>query len=121
MRHALIISADPDLASVIEDRLLALGFRAFERSWTEDDAVDAARQRPPDLIVVGDCLEAGSSVQAAGRINEEQPDIPVLLATTCLPKLLRELPQGASLSGPYSPDQAAVAVKRSLIRLVAGG
>ena len=121
MRHALIISANADLASVIEDRLLAIGFRAFERSWTEDGAVDAARQRPPDLIVVGDCIEAGSPLQAAGRINEEQPDIPVLLATTCLPKVLRELPQGASLSGSYSPDEAALAVNRSRIRLVTGG
>ena len=118
MQHVLIISDDPALSSAMEDRLLALGFRSFERSWTEEDAVDAARQRRPDLIVVGDSLAVGSPIETAARITEEQPDIPALLATTRVGPILRELPDGVRLDGPYPPEQAAVAVNRSRIRSV---
>lgn len=118
MQHALIISDDSALSTAMEDRLLALGFRSFERSWSEEDAVGAARQRRPDLIVVGDCLATGSAIQAAARINEEQPGIPALLATARIAAVLRELPDGVKLNGPYPPEAAAVAVNRSRIRAV---
>ena len=80
MPHALIIDDNLLVSNVLKERLAPLGFDSFESSWTEDEAVTAAERRIPDLVVVGDAVEAGCPVNAARRISERH-DVPVLMVT----------------------------------------
>ncbi|MDD3799030.1 MAG: hypothetical protein PHE36_07615 [Novosphingobium sp.] len=80
MSHALIIEDNMIVGRAIQSRLEALGFRSFDHSWTEEQAVEAASCRKPDLLVVGDTLEIGSRMSAARRISAHG-SIPVLIVT----------------------------------------
>lgn len=100
MKHALIIEDNMVVGKALEERLAALGFRSFDHAWTEDDAVASARARRPDLVLVGDDVERGSGIEAARRICSER-HVPVLLVTGDSLRARRELPEGASLSGPF--------------------
>ena len=109
MKHALIIEDDPRVSNALEDRLIHLGFRSFEKSWTEEDGVAAAARRRPDLVVVGESLASGSPINAARRIARNA-DVPILLVTDRLHQRLPALPAGARLEGPHPLDELASAI-----------
>jgi DNA-binding response OmpR family regulator len=100
MTHALIIEDNMAIAAALEDRLAELGFDSFEQSWTEEDAVAAADQHVPDLVIVGSSLIHGSPIEAARRIAEKH-EVTTLLATADGASTLRKLPASATLHGPF--------------------
>lgn len=101
MSHALIIEQNMVVGSVLSKRLFDLGFDSFDHVWTEDDAVAIAETRPPDLILVGDSLEAGDAVGAARRICEKH-DVPVLMVTADSVRAKQRLMDGAVIDGPFA-------------------
>ena len=120
MKHALIIDADDRVGDRIEDMLAELGFRSFERAWSEEQALAAARRHRPDLVIVGERLEAGCPFGAARRICAAQ-NIPALLAMQC-GAAVPARPGDATLRGPFPLGEAARAVaeaQRALPELTA--
>ena len=109
MSHALIIDDNIVVTTVIKGRLAPLGFSSFECVWTEDQAIAAAAQRVPDLIVVGDHVEAGSAIRAARQISETL-SVPVLMVTSdpYLARVGRE--KACTFDGPFLLDQMTEAL-----------
>ena len=110
MKHVLIIEGDPRISVALETRLLQFGYRSFEKVSTEDDAVAAAIRLGPDLVVVGDRLIVGSSINAARRIAERQ-DVSMLMVADRSRHEVSPPPPDASLSGPFQLDRLGEAIE----------
>jgi len=114
MCHALIIDDNMIVSRVLEERLVPLGFDSFDHTWTEEQAVAAAARRMPDLVVVGDSVEAGSALDAARRISVER-DVPVLMVTAASSRASARLPDDARFEGPFPLNEIGAAVARARI------
>lgn len=99
MRHALIVEQDLAVGDAFEDALTRLGFRSFERAWTESAAIAAADRRTPDLVLVGSLLQ-GSPLRTAERIGRDR-EAPVILARRKGETIA--LPGGCAAVGPFAP------------------
>ena len=113
MAHALIIDDNRIVSRAIESRLSSLGFDSFDHTWTEAQALCVAACRPPDLVVIGDAVSAGSPASAADHIAEKS-FAPILLVSAGQCEVRRRLPDGVTLDGPFllSDIDSAVAVAR---------
>jgi DNA-binding response OmpR family regulator len=100
LKHALIIEESIIITKVIEDRLTRNGFRSFAYAWTEEDALEAADRHPPDLVLIGDNIANGSGITAAFKIAERYGS-PALLVTGDAQRARLNLPDGASVGGPF--------------------
>lgn len=121
MPQAMIIEQNQQITGELTKRLVALGYKSIDHVWTEDDAVALAEIRPPDLILLGDDLEAGDGMIAARRICDRH-NVPVLLVTADAKRIKERLADGAILDGPFSfsklPETIQAACKaRSVGRL----
>jgi len=110
MSHALIIEQNMIIGSELWKRLSSLGFDSFDHVWTEEDAVTIAGLRAPDLILVGDKLQAGDAVEAARRICESR-EVPVLMVTADSIRTKERLSNGAVLDGPFAFSKIPGAIK----------
>lgn len=88
------------VSRAIEARLAALGFDSFDHTWTERQALDAAAQRRPDLIVTGDHVADGCPVEVARKVADTS-GAPIIAVTADRVSLRRYLPEGATIEGPY--------------------
>lgn len=100
MSHALIIDDNVILSRAIRSRLEAFGFDSFDYTWAEQQALEAAAARSPDLIVVGDTIAGGSPLGVAGHLAASG-DVPVLVVTTQSFMLQRRAATGEFVDGPY--------------------
>ena len=100
MSHALIIDDNRAVGRAIQSRLAAFGFDSFDHTWTERQALEAAAQRRPDLIVVGAHVAGGSPLEVARQVAWTS-DAPMLTLTTDRVVFERAIPQGAAIDGPY--------------------
>jgi len=112
MSHALIIDDNLLVSQVLEDRLAPLGFETFDHTWTEEQAVAAAQRRVPDLVVVGDAVEAGCAVNAARRISAAY-EVPVLMVTADAARARARLTESTAVDGPFALNEISAAISRA--------
>lgn len=110
MSHALILDDNLIVSRAIRDRLQDYGFRSFDHTWAERQALDAAALRNPDLIVVGDTIADGCPLDVARKLAQAN-DAPVLFVTSDRFLLQRALPEGASVDGPYALGELDAALE----------
>ena len=100
MSHALIIDDNMVVGRAIQSRLSAFGFDSFDHTWTEQQAREAAAQRRPDLVVVGDHVANGSPFEVAREVASAS-DAPILAVTADRFMFQRSVPDSATIDGPY--------------------
>jgi DNA-binding response OmpR family regulator len=110
MCHALILDDDMIIGRAIQNRLASLGFDSFDHTWTESQACEAAALRAPDLVVAGKRIVGGSPLDAAQRVAVGR-GTPILVIVSDRCELHRQLPEGASLSGPFHLSEIETAVE----------
>lgn len=113
MSHALIIDENIAISRAIQHYLGPLGFDTFDLTWTEQQALEAARQHRPDIIVIGDDIETGSAINAAREIAAGT-SIPVLMVSGDAETISRRLSQASSYEGPFYLNQIEQAVEAAL-------
>lgn len=113
MPHALIIDENIAVCRAVQHYLGTLGFVTFDHAWTERQAIEAARQHRPDIIVIGDDIELGSAMRAARRISSDGA-IPVLMVSGDPVRAARQLAQTSSYDGPFRLNQIEEAVELAL-------
>lgn len=113
MPHALIIDENIAVCRAVQHYLVMLGFGTFDHAWTERQAMDAARQRRPDIIVIGDDIELGCAMRAARRISAGGA-IPVLMVSGDPSRASRQLAQASSYEGPFRLNEIEEAVELAL-------
>ncbi|MEE4338980.1 hypothetical protein [Erythrobacter sp.] len=109
MPHALIIDENIAISRAIQHYLGGLGFASFDITWTEQQALDAAARRRPDIIVIGDDIEWGSAIRAARRISLDD-SIPVLMVSGNPARASERLEMASSYEGPFRVNQIEEAV-----------
>ncbi len=109
MSHALIIGQNMAIGRAIRSRLEPLGFTSFEQVWVEERAIEAVRQRHPDLVVIGEEIDIGSTLEAARRISSEY-SVPILLVTGDAENAKRRSGLGCVFEGPFLLNQIEEAV-----------
>lgn len=116
MSHALIIDDNMVVSRAIQSRLAAFGFDSFDHTWTEQQALEAAAQRRPDLIVVGQHVVSGSPLKVAREVASTS-EAPILAVTTDRFMFHRSVLDGATVDGPYPLKEldAALASARVLV------
>jgi hypothetical protein len=104
MSLALIVDENMAVSRAIKDRLVPLGFKSSDQTWTESQAIAAANTRQPDIVVMGNAISSGSPVVAAQHIAA-QFGSPILLVTAGHCEVRRQLPKG----GPFSLSEIKIA------------
>lgn len=115
MPHALIIDENIAVCRAVQHYLSLLGFGSFDHTWTERQALDAARRRKPDIIVIGDDIEMGSAMRAA-RLISADGTIPVLMVSGDPARASQQLAQTSSYDGPFRLNEIEDAVDIALQR-----
>lgn len=89
MCHVLIIEDEALIALDLQDILAATGATTFAFAETEQEAIDAARLRRPDVITSDVMLREGTGPRAVETILDEMGPVPVIFITAtphaCLP------------------------------------
>lgn len=116
MGHALIIDENIAVCRAIQNYLEPLGFGSFDHTWTEDQALAAASHRKPDIIVIGDDIEAGSAMSAARQISRDA-SIPVLMVSGDPRRARQRLRQVSRYEGPFHLNQIEQAVEKALAQV----
>ena len=112
MTHAIIIDDNMIVSRAMEQRLTELGFCSFDHVWTEKQALEAAAQRRPDLVVVGDAMVSGSPLATAEQLCTRY-GAPALMVTARSPGMCQRLPQPATMVGPFPLSQLETAVEKA--------
>ncbi len=118
MRHALIVDDNRIVSRAIQQYLEPFGFRSFDHSWTERQAYEAARKRPPDLVVIGDDT-VGRALEAAETIASET-SAPVLMVSGNPASALKNMARATAAAGPFTLDRIDEALKVALSRASLG-
>src|SRR5574338_760746 len=120
----LVVDDEPDITALVAYHLARAGFRVSTAN-TGPDALKAAREERPDLVVLDLMLPgaSGYDVLAELRAHEETRDVGVILLTARReePDRIRGLTLGADdyLTKPFSPHELALRVNALLRRLSA--
>ncbi|MCU0946936.1 MAG: hypothetical protein MUF47_01605 [Porphyrobacter sp.] len=109
MAHALIIDQNNAIRRAIQYYLGGLGFDSFDHTWTEQQALSAARARRPDIIVIGDDIEIGCVMRTARTISCDGT-IPVLMVSGDPETASRRLARASSYEGPFQINRIEEAV-----------
>jgi DNA-binding response OmpR family regulator len=88
--RALIIEPQVFASFMIEDALRDAGYTSISLAMTEEEAIEAAKESPPDLITAAVELKPGSGIrewhdsavlfitQRASEVRRQVPGLPVL-------------------------------------------
>jgi two-component system phosphate regulon response regulator PhoB len=120
----LVVDDEPDITALVTYHLARAGFRVSTAN-TGTDALRAAREERPDLVVLDLMLPgaSGYDVLAELRSREETRDVGVILLTARReePDRIRGLTLGADdyLTKPFSPQELTLRVQNLLRRLAA--
>jgi CheY-like chemotaxis protein len=79
--HVLIIEDELLVALDLQDMLASAGATSFSFASTEDDAVEEARTRKPDVITSDVNLREGKGPAAVAKIQRELGPLPVIFIT----------------------------------------
>ena len=112
--HALIIEDEFLIATLIEDALSALGFTSFDLALSEEQAIESATRRCPDLITADNRLSGGCGVSAVLKICERTP-IPVVFVVADTADVADVLPSAIIVCKPFGDDALKQAVGEALV------
>ena len=120
----LVVDDEPDITALVAYHLAKAGFRVSTAN-TGPDALKAAREERPDIVVLDLMLPgvSGYDVLAELRQRDETSDVGVILLTARReePDRIRGLTLGADdyLTKPFSPQELTLRVRNLLRRLAA--
>ncbi len=118
----LVVDDEPDITALVAYHLARAGYRVSTAS-SGDEALRAAREERPDLVILDLMLPgvSGYDVLAELRKLEETRDVGVILLTARRdePDRIRGLSLGADdyLTKPFSPAELVLRVQAVLRRL----
>ena len=122
--RVLVVEDEPDIAEVVRYNLAKVGFEV-ELEASGDQALEAIRRRPPDLLVL-DLMLPGLDGLELTRLLKRQPAtaaIPIVMLTARGEEVDRvvglELGADDYLTKPFSPRELVLRIKALLRRRTA--
>jgi CheY-like chemotaxis protein len=110
--HVLIIEDEPLVAMNIEMMLSDVGATSFSFAVTEEEAVSAAHDHPPQLITSDVRLGSGHGPAAVKRIQRELGPTPVIFITASPDDCDADDPLATILVKPVNGEAVAAAFHR---------
>lgn len=107
--HALIIEDEILLALALEDALAQLGYATCEIAASMAEAIAAAENRCPDLIIADHQIIDGTGTDAVRAICSERA-IPVVFVTGSALEVRERLPDAQIVSKPFSQTDLEAAI-----------
>jgi two-component system response regulator MprA len=121
--RVLVVDDDPNVLSVMKRGLLYAGYGVDEAD-TGERALSAARDRPPDLVILDVMLPGLDGLEVCRRLRTGSPQLPILLLTARdrVPDRVAGLDAGADdyLVKPFAFDELLARVRALLRRTRAG-
>jgi len=118
MVRVLVVDDDTTVADVVVAYLERAGITA-EHAADGPDALTAARERPPDAVVLDLMLPGIDGIEVCRRLRADRPDLPVLMLTARGEEddRITGLEVGADdyVTKPFSPRELTLRV-RSVLR-----
>ncbi len=120
----LVVDDEPDITALVAYHLAKAGFRVSTAA-TGPDALKAAREEKPDIVILDLMLPgiSGYDILAELRKRDETRDVGVILLTARREETdrIRGLTLGADdyLTKPFSPQELSLRVRALLRRLAA--
>lgn len=110
--HALIIEAEPLVALMIQDVLEENGFDSCAFATAAEEAINAAAERCPDLIVADVDLREGCGIEAVQSICSGKP-IPIIFASETFRDPLTRIPTAKTVRKPFAALALTAAVAQA--------
>ena len=112
--HALIIEDEFFITMVVEDALRSLGYTSFDLASGVAEALEATRERCPDLIVADQRLADGRGTDAVLAICSGKR-IPVVFVTGSAEEVAQQLPGAIIVEKPFAERNVKAAVARARV------
>jgi two-component system, response regulator PdtaR len=113
MLRVLVIEDDALIAMMLAEMLSDLGHRVCATATTPAEAIAAARQEDPDLLLSDVKLRDGSGVDAVEEILRSGP-VPHMYMTGDMAGLKLRRPDVVAVSKPFGVGALANAIKKAL-------
>lgn len=107
--HALIIEPESFVALMIQEVLEETGFDSFAFAATGEEAVEAADERCPDLIVADVDFQQGCAIASIQSICAAKP-IPVVFACDTHSEALAQMPTARAVRKPFGATMLLAAL-----------
>jgi CheY-like chemotaxis protein len=117
--HALIIEHVHIFALAVEDELRELGYTSIEVVDTDDDAIQSAARRCPDLITADQRLASGSGVNAIRAICGDR-HIPFVFITSYRDEVREAFPEAVLVGKPFMPPTLREAIGTAIEQAQSG-
>jgi len=112
LMRVLIVEDDAMIASLLIETVNSLGHIVCAVAATEADAIDYARDRQPDLMIVDAGLVEGNGVSAIKAILAEQL-MPHLFVTGDAQRVRASFPNATILQKPFFVPELVGAIDRA--------
>ncbi len=110
----ILLVEDNSLLGMLLGELLGdMGHEVCAIEATEDDAVAAALQHKPDLVVADAWLRVGSGIAAVARMQANST-MPHVLISGNLDRIRALRPDAVMLEKPFSESELARAINRAM-------
>ncbi len=111
--RVLVIEDDALIAMMLAEVLRDMGHKICAIAATAAEAVVAARQEPPDLVLSDVKLGKGNGIDAVEEILRGKP-VPHMFMTGDATELKLRLPDAVAIRKPFSRDALARAIEKAL-------
>ncbi len=111
--RVLIIEDDGMISLLLTILLEEMGYEVCATAATEDEAVVAAAQTLPDLIIADVNLREGSGIGAMERIRRVRP-VPHIFATADISSIRASRPDAMMIQKPYHYVELQNAINSAL-------
>ncbi|WP_390548120.1 response regulator [Qipengyuania sp. MTN3-11] len=110
MSLALIIEDEPLLAFALEDDLRELGYTSFRTATSEKQAIEAARDKCPDLILADHRIIGGTGTHAVLAICADRA-ISVVFVSASGCEIRERIPEALVVNKPFTFSELQTAVQ----------
>jgi CheY-like chemotaxis protein len=111
--RVLVIEDDALIVMLLAEVLSAMGHKVCATASTPAEAIAAARQEAPDLVLSDVKLRNGSGIDAVEEILRNQP-VPHMFMTGDIAGLKLRLPNAVAVRKPFSEAALAKAIETAL-------
>jgi len=119
MARILIVDDDPDIRTILADRLAARGHEVLQAS-DGTRAIEISTRELPDLMLLDLDLPGADGLQVLERLHQESlaPTVVVITAFATVEKAVEAMRRGAYdfLPKPFQPGLVEITVKKALER-----
>lgn len=102
------------VAMMIEQELVAHGYQSVEIAISQEQAIDMATARCPDLITVDDQLDSGTGVDTIREICRNQA-LSVVFITARPHAICNSIPDSIIVPKPFSKVQLTEAIEAAIL------